>query len=136
MLTDSTRRRIPARALGAGGASLLFLILLGAPACRQDRLTAPGAPVVLISVDTLRADHLPAYGYANVQTPNLDALRKDSVLFENAYSHVPLTLPSHVSIFTGLLPLALHQLSHVAAELAQGLCGGRAVVQVRRRIAL
>jgi arylsulfatase A-like enzyme/tetratricopeptide (TPR) repeat protein len=59
---------------------------------------------VLISVDTLRADHLPAYGYENVQTPNLDALRKDSVLFENAYAHVPLTLPSHVSIFTGLLP--------------------------------
>jgi arylsulfatase A-like enzyme/Flp pilus assembly protein TadD len=63
-----------------------------------------GAPVVMISVDTLRADHLPAYGYTHVDTPNLDALRKDSVLFANAYSHVPLTLPSHVSIFTGLLP--------------------------------
>ena len=63
-----------------------------------------GAPVVVISVDTLRADHLPAYGYTHVDTPHLDALRKDSVLFANAYSHVPLTLPSHVSIFTGLLP--------------------------------
>jgi arylsulfatase A-like enzyme/Flp pilus assembly protein TadD len=60
--------------------------------------------VVLISVDTLRADHLPAYGYSGVETPNIDALRRDSVLFANAYSHVPLTLPSHASIFTGLLP--------------------------------
>ncbi len=48
-----------------------------------------GAPVILISVDTLRADHLPAYGYRGVETPHLDALRKDSVLFENAYAHVP-----------------------------------------------
>ena len=82
----------------------LFLILLVGVACRQRGLSSPGAPVVLISVDTLRADHLPAYGYKGVETPNLDALRKDSVLFANAYSHVPLTLPSHVSIFTGLLP--------------------------------
>ena len=60
--------------------------------------------MILISVDTLRADHLPAYGYRGVETPNLDALRDDAVLFENAYSHVPLTLPSHTTIFTGLLP--------------------------------
>ncbi len=60
--------------------------------------------MVLISVDTLRADHLPAYGYKGVATPHIDALRRDSILFTNAYSHVPLTLPSHVSLFTGLLP--------------------------------
>src|SRR2546422_1268990 len=64
----------------------------------------PGAPVILISIDTLRADHLPAYGYAKVETPNIDALQRDSILFENAYSHCPLTLPSHVSMLTGLLP--------------------------------
>ena len=101
MLADSRRRRVRTRF----GASAVFLILLvGIAACRRGGLSAPGAPVVLISVDTLRADHLPAYGYKGVETPNLDALRRDSVLFENAYSHVPLTLPSHVSIFTGLLP--------------------------------
>jgi len=82
----------------------VFVLFGGAAACRQRGLSAPGAPVVLISVDTLRADHLPVYGYKGVETPNLDALRKDSVLFANAYAHVPLTLPSHVSIFTGLLP--------------------------------
>jgi arylsulfatase A-like enzyme/thioredoxin-like negative regulator of GroEL len=64
----------------------------------------PGAPVILISIDTLRADHLPAYGYSGVQTPAIDALRRDSILFENAYSHCPLTLPSHLSMLTGLLP--------------------------------
>jgi arylsulfatase A-like enzyme/tetratricopeptide (TPR) repeat protein len=64
----------------------------------------PGAPVILISVDTLRADHLPAYGYRQVETPNIDGLRRDSALFERVYSHCPMTLPSHVSMFTGLLP--------------------------------
>jgi choline-sulfatase len=60
--------------------------------------------VILISVDTLRADHLPAYGYRQVETPNIDGLRRDSVLFERVYSHCPMTLPSHASMFTGSLP--------------------------------
>jgi len=60
--------------------------------------------VILISIDTLRADHLPAYGYAKVETPGIDALQRDSIFFENAYSQCPLTLPSHVSMMTGLLP--------------------------------
>ncbi len=63
-----------------------------------------GAPVILISIDTLRSDHLPAYGYGKVETPALDSLARDSVLFERAYSHVPLTLPSHASILSGRLP--------------------------------
>jgi choline-sulfatase len=63
-----------------------------------------GTPVVLISIDTLRADHLPAYGYSGVATPAIDALRRDGILYENAYSHCPMTLPSHLSILTGLLP--------------------------------
>jgi arylsulfatase A-like enzyme/Flp pilus assembly protein TadD len=62
------------------------------------------APVILISIDTLRSDHLPAYGYKDVETPALDALARDGVLFERAYSHTPLTLPSHVSMLTGRLP--------------------------------
>jgi arylsulfatase A-like enzyme/Flp pilus assembly protein TadD len=61
-------------------------------------------PVFLISIDTLRSDHLPAYGYRGVQTPNLDALRTDSILYRHAYSHCPLTLPSHLTMLTGLLP--------------------------------
>jgi len=44
------------------------------------------------------------FGYRGVETPNLDAFRRDAVLFTIAYSHVPLTLPSHASLLTGLLP--------------------------------
>ena len=66
----------------------------------------PGAPVVLISIDTLRSDRLPAYGYTGVETPAIDALRADAILFEKAWSHYPLTLPAHVSLMTGQLPTA------------------------------
>jgi arylsulfatase A-like enzyme/Flp pilus assembly protein TadD len=61
-------------------------------------------PVVLISVDTLRSDRLPAYRYDGVETPAIDRLRRDGILFERAYTHIPLTLPAHVSLLTGLLP--------------------------------
>ena len=65
---------------------------------------AQGTPVVMISIDTLRADRLPVYGYTGVDTPAIDRLRRDAVLFENAYTHSPLTLPSHASLLSGLLP--------------------------------
>jgi tetratricopeptide (TPR) repeat protein len=80
------------------------LALAGAACARGPKDQFPGAPVVLVSIDTLRADHLPAYGYAGVQTPHLDRFAQDAIVFENAYTHVPLTLPAHVSILTGLLP--------------------------------
>ncbi len=84
---------------------LACFVLASALGCqRSAHPTFPDAPVVLISIDTLRADHLPAYGYAGASTPAIDALRRDSVLYENAYAHAPLTLPSHASLFTGLLP--------------------------------
>jgi arylsulfatase A-like enzyme/Flp pilus assembly protein TadD len=85
------------------GLLCLLLLLLGA--CRGRAIgTFEKAPVVVVSIDTLRSDHLPAYGYSRVETPAIDALRRDAVLFERAYSQVPLTLPSHLSILTGLLP--------------------------------
>jgi len=61
-------------------------------------------PVILITIDTLRSDHLPVYGYHDVETPAIDAFRNDAILFERAFSHVPLTLPSHTTMFTGRLP--------------------------------
>jgi choline-sulfatase len=84
----------------------VIAVALLATACGRDASPGrfPGAPVILISVDTLRADHLPAYGYRQVETPNIDGLRRDSVLFERVYSHCPMTLPSHASMFTGSLP--------------------------------
>jgi arylsulfatase A-like enzyme/Flp pilus assembly protein TadD len=72
--------------------------------CRGDAIRVSTPTVVLISVDTLRSDRLPAYGYGGVKTPALDRLLAESVVFERAYSHYPLTLPSHSTIFTGLLP--------------------------------
>ena len=84
-------------------ASIAFFIL----ACRGNEAPAPSnqTPVILISIDTLRSDHLPAYGYKGVETPNLDAFRRDAILYEHAYSHVPLTLPSHATMLTGRLPV-------------------------------
>ena len=75
-------------------------------ACREKPATETfeRAPVIFISVDTLRADHLPMFGYRAIQTPNLDRLRNDGVLFTNAVSQAPLTLPSHATVLTGLLP--------------------------------
>ncbi len=61
-------------------------------------------PIILISVDTLRADHLPFYGYRNVRTPALDALAAEGVVFERVYAHSPQTFPSHASILSGQLP--------------------------------
>lgn len=86
---------------------LFVLCVLLVLSCRNDPADPgpyKGAPIILISVDTLRSDRLPAYGYDKVKTPAFDALRQDSVLFERAYSHVPLTLPSHATILSGLLP--------------------------------
>jgi len=60
--------------------------------------------IILISIDTLRADHLPVYGYDTIETPTIEALARKSVVFEQAFTHVPLTLPAHASLLTGLLP--------------------------------
>jgi choline-sulfatase len=94
--------------------AFLAVLLLAIAACGPRGGSAPdapdvpkGTPVVLISIDTLRADHLPAYGYRGVETPALDALRKDGVLFEKAYTPTPLTFPAHSSLLTGVLP-AVH----------------------------
>jgi choline-sulfatase len=60
--------------------------------------------ILLLTIDTLRADRLGAYGFKEISTPNIDGLAKEGILFEDATSHVPLTLPSHTSIMTGLFP--------------------------------
>jgi arylsulfatase A-like enzyme/predicted Zn-dependent protease len=60
--------------------------------------------VLLVTLDTTRADHLGCYGRAGGATPHLDTLAKRGVLFRQAYAHVPLTSPSHASLLTGRLP--------------------------------
>ena len=61
--------------------------------------------VVLVTADTLRADKLGSYGNTRIETPNIDRLAAEGVLFENATTVVPLTLPAHSSIFTGTFPM-------------------------------
>jgi choline-sulfatase len=74
------------------------------------RLGVDGSParpnVLLVTIDTLRADHLGCYGYAAARTPTLDGLAKRGVRFATAVAHVPLTGPSHTSILTSHTPLA------------------------------
>lgn len=60
--------------------------------------------VLLISIDTLRADRVSAYGFPRPTTPNIDAVAREGVLFENVHTPVPMTLPAHVSMLTGTLP--------------------------------
>jgi len=81
-------------------------LVLGLAGCGSapEGLKVGRPPVILISIDTLRSDRLPAYGYAAVETPHLDRFARDAVLFERAYSHYPMTLPSHASLLTGQLP--------------------------------
>jgi len=72
---------------------------------RYARASAPvSGPIVLLSVDALRADHLPVYGNPATRTPAIDALARDGIVFERAYSHTPQTLPAHASLLTGRLP--------------------------------
>lgn len=87
--------------------SAIAAIVLGAWAAGRGWFSSPSpadGPIIIISVDTLRADRLPAYGYTKVRTPNIDALVADGVLFERAYAHAPQTLPAHASLLSGELP--------------------------------
>ena len=102
----------------AGSLALLAALSFASPAPARELwrsgehaldLTGP-APhpeirnVLLISLDTTRADHLGCYGYPGPITPNIDAIADEGVVFDNVVAPVPLTLPSHVSMLTGLIP--------------------------------
>ena len=73
--------------------------------------------VFLITIDTLRADHVHCYGYGRIRTPALDALAKDGILFADAFTPSPITNTSHTSILTGLLP-STHGVTDFGVALA------------------
>jgi choline-sulfatase len=75
----------------------LLSLLLSTAAAAQ-------TPVILISIDTLRADHLSAYGYRVISTPNIDAFAQQGTVFTDVDSQIPLTLPSHTTLFTSTYP--------------------------------
>jgi arylsulfatase A-like enzyme/Flp pilus assembly protein TadD len=74
--------------------------------CRDDRSSKKDKirHVILISIDTCRADHLSCYGYEKQTTPNIDEVARQGVLFEQAVTPVPLTLPAHTSMLSGTVP--------------------------------
>ncbi len=86
----------------------LLAILLAAGAARLvwDTRTKAGHNLLLITLDTTRADHLGAYGYLRARTPVLDSLAGRGTVFTRCFTNVPLTLPAHATILTGLLPPA------------------------------
>jgi choline-sulfatase len=72
--------------------------------CRSDRRPHSPPDVLLITLDTTRADHIGAYGDRKARTPRIDRLASEGVLFERAIAAAPITLPAHVSLFTGRYP--------------------------------
>ena len=107
-------RRAGRRALGAAvclAAALpaVAAILAAAAGCGGPGGGAPGAAdapasLLLVTLDTVRADRLGGYGYAAAETPALDLLAREGLRFAAASSPAPLTLPAHASLLTGLLP--------------------------------
>jgi arylsulfatase A-like enzyme len=100
---DGVTQSLPAIVLGFA-AALAAAGCNGRESARSGFATCKDCNVVLVSVDTLRADHVGAYGYPKPVTPNIDALARRGVLFENAISQSSWTRPAHMSIFTGLHP--------------------------------
>src|ERR1039457_4311364 len=76
--------------------------LLSAYGVAQTKASQPD--VFLVTIDTLRADHVHCYGYPDIETPALDGLARDGIRFAQAFTPSPITNTSHTSILTGLLP--------------------------------
>jgi len=91
-------------------ATRAHVVLLGALVmmlgCRSEDVRRPRANVVLLSIDTWRADHLSVHGYARPTSPALEGLARDAIVFDRAFSAAPQTAPSHMSLLTGVPPLA------------------------------
>ena len=85
-------------------AHVAVCVLSGCARQQAEQVVPPPPDVVLITIDTLRADRVGAYGGRPETTPNLDQLAGPGVTFVDATAHVPLTAPSHASILTGLYP--------------------------------
>ena len=102
---------------------ILFLLTALTAAQATAQTPQKSAPnVVLITIDTLRADHLGCYGYKQIKTPNIDGLAADSGRFERAYTVVPVTLPSHTAMLTGTYPMlsGMHDFSANKLSPQQG----------------
>jgi arylsulfatase A-like enzyme len=86
---------------------LAAALLVPALCYHYSKTVARPRNLLLITLDTMRADRLPPYGFSGVATPALDKIAAEGVVYENTYAAVPLTLPSHSSLFTGMHPPTL-----------------------------
>ncbi|GJM15472.1 MAG: hypothetical protein DHS20C13_07990 [Thermodesulfobacteriota bacterium] len=103
---DSLENKINTKSIKILGLTLVSIVILFNLAVfgYKNFNTPEGPNVVLITIDTLRADHLGSYGYKRNTSPNIDKLANDGVLFENAVSQAPWTFPSMASMYTSLYP--------------------------------
>ncbi|HEV8112275.1 MAG TPA: sulfatase [Planctomycetota bacterium] len=106
---SASRARVRASLTGAAADAIEFLV----EPLRAVADAATGSPaahpnVLILSIDTLRADHLSSYGYRRATSPRIDALAREGVLFEKVVAAAPWTLPSYGSLFTGCTP-AVHR---------------------------
>jgi len=88
------------RAVNSAAAGLVLALSVVGSGCGS----APKWNVVIVTFDTTRADHIGAYGYDGASTPNIDRLAREGTLFRQAFTAVPITLPSHTTIMTGRYP--------------------------------
>lgn len=94
----------------AGTFALILLILVesqfaASQATRRPSTALSRPNVLLVTVDTLRPDHLHCYGYDQIQTPNIDSLAAEGIRFTHAFTPIPITLPSHAVMLTGTYPM-------------------------------
>lgn len=116
LIAHELGKSVRLKILGVTLGSALFILLVGVgvycmrppfqtSVAAAGPLTRKGKPnIILITLDTVRADHLSLYGYSCPTTPNIDRLARGGVVFENAIAPTSWTLASHASMFTGLLP--------------------------------
>jgi len=97
--------------------AMLGLLLFPSPGFAQTSPNSSPPDVFLITIDTLRADHVACYGYKDVETPAIDSLAADGIRFTHAYTHSPITNTSHTTILTGLLP-SVHGVTDFGVPLA------------------
>src|SRR5262245_23830797 len=120
---------------------IALLVLLGG--CDQPAKTVASAReansthpnIILITLDTVRADHLGCYGYFRDTSPVFDAFAREAVLFENAYAPMATTLPSHTSLLTGYEPLEHGVLANIddGGNAFGRKAGARSFAEVAKR---
>jgi arylsulfatase A-like enzyme len=106
------------------GTGIFMLAGCGSPQPERHRLMDPSVgdpPLIILGLDTFRADHLGCYGNSEVLTPRIDELASESILFENCRSTSTWTLPAFASLWTGLLPAAHGAVGGASRRLRSGV---------------